>query len=87
MTKKPTIETTYRAYESLFGSHLDEDAKFKLREAYFCGAAALFNALMANLDPGLVETESDMDMMAGIDAELRKWGAEFDLTYLTGGHS
>ena len=53
----------------------------ELKEAYFAGAAVLFEALMTSLDPGKEPTEHDLRRMDLIHKELSEFGRELDKKY------
>jgi len=48
------------------------------RQAFFSGAAVLFEGIMRMLDPGLEETDADMQRMTDIQNEITAFGQELD---------
>ena len=58
----------------------------EMRNAFFAGAQHLFGSMMDVLEPDAEPTEKDIERMALIDAELRKFIEEFKLRHgLPGG--
>ena len=53
----------------------------ELKEAYFSGAAVLYEALMTQLDSGEEPTNSDLRKMEAIHKELSEFGRELDRKY------
>ena len=53
----------------------------ELKEAYFAGAAVLFEELMTSLDPGEEPTDADLRKMEAILKELSDFGREIDRKY------
>lgn len=51
------------------------------RQAFFAGAAVLFESIMRGLDPGDEETENDMQRMTDIANELHEFGRSLDQKY------
>lgn len=84
MTKK-AIEAGWNSYRELV---LPKDAPdiqiSECRQAFYAGAAILFEGLMKALDPGDEPTDADMQRMADIQAELDAFGHEIDRRYLGG---
>ena len=66
----------------MFLKDAPEEKVNELRQAYFSGAAVLFTTLMAFLDPGLEETESDMKKMADLQEEIDRFGMSLDRKFL-----
>lgn len=52
------------------------------RQAFYGGAAILFEALMRMLDPGQEPTDADMQRMSDIQKELHDFGQALDRRYL-----
>jgi hypothetical protein len=48
------------------------------KQAFYAGAAILFQALMLTLDPGVEPTDTDMQRMADIQAEIDAFGQLLD---------
>ena len=55
-----------------------EDLQAEIEQAYFAGAAVLWEAMMKGLDPGEEPTHSDLTMAASIQTELEAFGAKLD---------
>lgn len=53
----------------------------EMRMAFFAGAQHLFSSIMTILDPGSEPTDADLKRMDLIDAELRKFIADFTLRH------
>lgn len=56
------------------------------RQAFFSGAAILFESIMLALDPGEDPTDADLSMMENIQAELDAFGHTLDQRYLGTAH-
>lgn len=54
----------------------------RLRQAYFCGAAVLFDSIIRGLDAGTEPTENDYVRMNDLQAELHQFGQELDASVL-----
>lgn len=52
------------------------------RQAFYAGAAVLFQTLMTALDPGAEETPEDMTRMLDLQAEVDEFGQELDAAVL-----
>jgi len=76
------IENGWSNYRRMFLKDAPEEKVNELRQAYFSGAAVLFTTLMAFLDPGLEETESDMKKMADLQEEIDRFGMSLDRKFL-----
>jgi len=48
------------------------------KQAFYAGAAILFQALMRTLDPGEKETDADMQRMSDLQAEIYEFGQLLD---------
>lgn len=60
----------------------------ELRMAFFAGAQHLFASILSILDPGAEPTDKDMQRMAAIDQELKRFIHDFELHHLpTAGNS
>lgn len=53
----------------------------EMRLAFFAGAQHLFSSIMSILEPDAEPTDKDLQRMDLIDAELRKFAADFELRY------
>jgi hypothetical protein len=51
----------------------------EMRMAFMAGAQHLFSSIMTILDPGLEETEADMNRLSLIATELETFGKELEL--------
>jgi hypothetical protein len=54
----------------------------EMRTAFFAGAQHLWASIMTIMDPGEEPTEADMRRMALIEAELKRFGDEFQARHL-----
>ena len=68
------------AWRSLAEMAIPPDApdrqRIEMRRAFYAGAAALFSALLDDMDPGAEPTAADEKRMEAIDAELRAFGED-----------
>lgn len=84
-TQTKPIEAGWQSYRSTV---LPQDASEiqirECRQAFYAGAAILFEGLMNALDPGDDPTEADLGRMAAIQNELDAFGQEIDKRYLGG---
>lgn len=48
------------------------------RQAFYAGAACLFQTIMVMLDPGTAPTDADMQRMSDVQTELDAFGQEID---------
>lgn len=77
------IERGWQSYRRMVVPPDAPDVQVKeCRQAFYAGAAILFEALMLKLDPGEEPNEADMQRMAAIQHELYTFGAEIDKRYL-----
>lgn len=51
----------------------------EMRMAFFAGAQHLFSSIMTILEPGEEPTDNDMSRLDQIDAELKRFIADFEL--------
>ena len=51
------------------------------RQAFFAGAAVLFEGIMAGLDNTAEPTDGDMQRMADIQAEIDEFGLALDIKF------
>jgi hypothetical protein len=76
---KNPILSAWKSYEVMvLPKEASEVQKSETKQAFFAGAATIFQALMAGLSDGPEETEGDMTMLADIETELRAFGTAFD---------
>jgi hypothetical protein len=81
------IERGWESYRRVVvDQHASDMQIAELRQAYFSGAAVLFETITRTLDPGDEATEADMERMDDLLAELTEFGQQLDTRYLTGGH-
>lgn len=77
------IDAGWKAYRrAVLPADLSGRQLERLREAYFAGAAVLWQSVMLGLDPDSEPTEADMARMAELQAEIDTFGAELDQKYL-----
>lgn len=77
------IELGWKSYKTMVIPADAPDVQIKeTRQAFYAGAAILFEGLMGGLDGGDEPTEADMQRMAAIQAELDAFGQEIDVRYL-----
>lgn len=76
------IEKGWNSYRTLLPKDAGEVQIRETRQAFFGGAAILFEAMMRMLDPGEEPTEADMQRMSDIQKELHEFGQKLDETYL-----
>ncbi len=88
MSKKKYIELSWNSYRHMVVHPGAAEGQVKeTRQAFYAGAAILFQTHMLVLGPGEEETEADMQVMAALQAELDEFGLELDLKLLpVGGH-
>ena len=75
------IEMAWEGYRELLPADAPEVQLRETRQAFYGGAAILFEAIMGALDPGEGPTERDMRMMSDIQKELRDFGQKLDRRY------
>lgn len=76
------IEKGWNSYRALLPKDAGEVQIKETRQAFYAGAAILFESLMLVLDPGTEPTEADMQRMDDINKELREFGRNLDSRYL-----
>jgi hypothetical protein len=76
------IEKGWQSYRALLPPNAPEVQIRETRQAFYGGAAILFEAMMRTLDPGEEPTDRDMHRMAGIQEELAEFGRSLDTRYL-----
>lgn len=77
------IEQGWKSYRELVVPDDASDVQIReTRQAFYAGAAILFQALMVALDPGTEPTADDMQRMADLQAELDAFGQELDCKIL-----
>lgn len=74
--KGKIIEGGWKAYEVLTLEGTSDIQKSECRKAFFYGAAHLFSSIMNFLEPGLEETEMDLERMDKLHAEISKFMEE-----------
>lgn len=52
------------------------------KQAFYAGAAILFETIMILLEPGEEPTVHDLELMMRVQQELAEWGKGFDLDHL-----
>lgn len=72
------IERAWNSYRQLLPADASEAQLRETRQAFYAGAAILFEALMLVLDPGDEATEADMQRIRDVHAELRAFGQSLD---------
>lgn len=73
------IQKSWEAYRKMCVPHTASETQLsETRQAYFAGAAVLFKAIIASLDPGKEATEGDMRRMSELQTELDEFGASLD---------
>lgn len=86
MSAKP-IQKAWQSYERLvLPSNAPEIQRRETRQAFYAGAAVLFEALMRGLDKEKEPTEADMQRMNDVVKELREFGQQLDGRYVNRGH-
>lgn len=76
------IEKGWNSYRALLPKEAGEVQIRETRQAFYGGAAILFESIMMMLDPGAEPTEADMQRMTDIQNELREFGRNLDSRYL-----
>ena len=76
------IETGWKSYRKLIPADAPEVQLRETRQAFYAGAAVLFEAMLLVLEPGEEPTDADMRRMDGIAQELREFGRSLDTHYL-----
>lgn len=54
----------------------------EMRMAFFAGAQHLYSSIMTIMDPGEEPTDSDLERVAKIDAELKSFIADFEMKHI-----
>lgn len=75
------IEKGWEGYRKLLPPDASPIQIKETRQAFYGGAAILFEAIMRMLDPGEDPTEQDMQRMSDIQAELSEFGQKLDQRY------
>lgn len=71
------IEGGWKAYELLGGlNNTSEVQRTECRKAFFFGAQHLFASVLGMMDPGTEPTETDVERMTKLEAELKKFTNE-----------
>lgn len=76
------IEKGWEGYRKLLPPNASEVQIRETRQAFYGGAAILFEALMRGLDEGEEATDGDVQIMTDIQRELQEFGAQLDRKYL-----
>lgn len=76
------IEQGWNGYLALLPKDAGEVQIRETRQAFYGGAAVLFETMLRMLDPGSEPTENDMRRMSDIQKELQEFGAQIDKRYL-----
>lgn len=73
------IENAWNNYRALVVPKDAPDVQInETRQAFYAGAACLFQTIMIVLEPGAEPTDADMQRMSDIQAELDAFGQEID---------
>lgn len=76
------IESGWQSYRHMvLPADAPEVQVKECQQAFYAGAAILFQGLMTALDPGNEPTDRDMLRMANIQAELDEFGQQLDRRY------
>jgi hypothetical protein len=76
------IEKGWEGYRKLLPPDAPPIQVKETRQAFYGGAAVLFEAIMRTLDPGEEPTDADMQKMKDIQRELSEFGRNLDSRYL-----
>jgi hypothetical protein len=77
MSSRELIGDAWRQYaEHIVPADAPEVQMIETRRAFYAGAIACFQGLMAMLDPGTEATEADLAKMDALDAEIKRWLAD-----------
>ncbi len=77
------VRAGWLAYSAQFSSpRATPGQSEELRQAYFAGAAILFQTIMATLDAGTEPSKRDLERMGEISKELDAFGQSLDRKYL-----
>ena len=75
------IANGWKSYQSMVVPKDAPDVQIKeTRQAFFAGAAVLFETLMMALDSGDEPTDNDLKRMADLQAEIDEYGQQLDKT-------
>lgn len=76
------IQQGWESYRKLLVESGTGEVQIKeTRQAFFSGAAVLFEVIMRGFDPGPEETENDMQRMTDVANELHEFGQQLDRRY------
>ncbi len=67
------IEKAWQDYINSVAHNLPPSALKMMKAIFFAGATAFYHEVMTALSPGTEAMESDIQVMADIDAELRRF--------------
>jgi hypothetical protein len=70
------VEGGWKAYELLVLKDTSELQRSECRKAFFFGAQHLLGSMLGFMDPGEEPTESDMERMKKLEAELSRFVKE-----------
>lgn len=77
------IEEGWKKYRAMVvPANAGEVQIAETRQAFYAGAAVLFESLMRSLDPEKEPTANDMRIMDGLQAEIDEFGHSLDKRYL-----
>lgn len=82
--RRRAIERLWESYRTMVvPADASETQIRETRQAFFAGAAILFEGILQNLSSSEDEiTEADMTLMADVQAEIDEFGQQLDLRYL-----
>ncbi len=88
MSRTKWIESCWESYRKIVVPKDAGETQVAItRRAFYSGAAMLFKTIMLGLDPDEEPTETDMQRMADLQAEIDEFGKALDLELLpVGGH-
>lgn len=75
------VEKGWQGYAKLLPPDASDIQIRETRQAFYAGAAILFEAMMRMLDTGEEPTEQDMQRMTDIQRELSEFGQNLDKRY------
>jgi len=76
------IETGWNSYRKMVVPSEASDVQVReTRQAFFAGAAILFESLMIMLEPSDEPTDTDMQRMEDIQSEIDEFGLALDLKF------
>jgi hypothetical protein len=74
-----TLAAAWAEFEAMvFDDGVSRAAKIQARRVFYAGAQASLNILMAGLEPESKVTDSDIQRVAALRAELRKFGEDVE---------